>query len=220
MRVGFPTDAAAVLILELEDLRDGLDADAVQVEALLREHGATSVRRAQDEAERADIWRARKGAFGAVGALCPSYYTQDGVIPRSALPDVLEKVLAIGAEHGLTVANVFHAGDGNLHPLILYDAHDEAQVEATHRAGEAILKVCLEYGGALSGEHGIGLEKSALMPQVYAEADLDNMRWVRSVFNPDGRLNPGKVLPTPGRCGETKAAERAQRVRAKTGVQS
>lgn len=204
MDAGFPLDAQAVLIVELEDLADGIDEDAAGVEAILLEHGATEVRRAADDAERALIWKARKGAFGALGAISPSYYTQDGVIPRSALPRVLDRVLAVGAKYGLRVANVFHAGDGNLHPLILYNSQDARQIEDTHRAGKEILEICLEHGGTLSGEHGIGLEKASLMGGVYSEADLDNMQWVRSAFNPRSILNPNKIFPTPGRCGETK----------------
>jgi glycolate oxidase len=201
---GLPQNAEAVLIVELEDLSDGLDHDAGTVEAILRAFHATEVRRALDDAERAAIWRARKGAFGAIGSICPSYYTQDGVIPRSALPEVLEKVLAVGQSLNLTIANVFHAGDGNLHPLILYDAEDPDSVENTHQAGQRILGICLAYGGALSGEHGIGFEKAELMSAVYAEADLENMKRVRDVFNPLGLLNPGKVFATPSRCAEVK----------------
>ncbi|HEY3236497.1 MAG TPA: FAD-linked oxidase C-terminal domain-containing protein, partial [Polyangiaceae bacterium] len=201
---GFPTTAEAVLIVELEDLRDGLESDAQQVESILREFGATEVRRARDEAERARIWRARKGAFAALGAICPSYYTQDGVIPRSALPKVLDRVFAIGKKYGLRIANVFHAGDGNLHPLILYDAHNPREVENTERAGEEILGVCVEHGGSLSGEHGIGLEKSGLLAHVFNEDDIQNMKRVREVFNPEELLNPGKIFPTPGRCAEIR----------------
>ena len=201
---GFPLDAEAILIIELEDLAEGLSEEADQIRAICARNHAREVRQARNDAERALIWQARKEAFGALGALSPSFYTQDGVIPRGALPQVLEKVLAIGARHGLTVANVFHAGDGNLHPLILYDAHDEQQVAAVQRAGDEILTVCLEAGGTLSGEHGIGLEKAHLMERVFTQQDLDNMRQVRAVFNPNNLLNPGKIFATPGRCGETK----------------
>ena len=204
LKPGFPQDAEAVLIVELEDLEDGIEEDAELVERLLRENGAQDVKRAKDEAERARIWRARKESFGAIGQLSPSYYVQDGVIPRSKLPEVVDQIAAIGQKYNLTVANVFHAGDGNLHPLILFDYEDAEQVENTHKVGEEILQVCMGYGGTLSGEHGIGLEKRKLMGELYSEADLENMQNVRAFFNPDGRLNPAKIFPTPSRCAETK----------------
>ncbi|CAM2064658.1 FAD-binding protein [Sulfidibacter corallicola] len=217
---GFPTDAEAVLIVELEDLREGLDAEAEQIETILRANGAVDVRQAADEAERALIWRARKEAFGALGSISPSFYTQDGVIPRSALPRVLERILAIGAAHGLTIANVFHAGDGNLHPLILYNSRDPAEIEATHQAGREILETCLAEGGSLSGEHGIGLEKSHLMDGAFDEVSLNHMKQVRAVFNPRELLNPGKIFPQPGRCGELKGrpGDAAAQLRAKSGI--
>ena len=203
LKPGFPQDAEAVLIVELEDLEDGIGEDAELVELLLRENGAQDVKRAKDEAERTRIWRARKESFGAIGQLSPSYYVQDGVIPRSKLPEVVDQIAAIGQKYNLTVANVFHAGDGNLHPLILFDYEDAEQVENTHKVGEEILKVCIGYGGTLSGEHGIGLEKRKLMGELYSEADLENMQNLRAFFNPDGRLNPAKIFPTPSRCAET-----------------
>ena len=158
-----------MLIVELDGLADGLDAEAETVEKLLKETGATKVNRAQDEAERAKIWRARKEAFGAIGQISPSYYVQDGVIPRSKLPEVLDEITAIGKKHGLTVANVFHAGDGNLHPLILYDYENPEEVEKSHKIGEEILSACIRYGGTLSGEHGIGIEKAEWMSDLYSE---------------------------------------------------
>lgn len=203
---GFPRDAAAVLIIELEDLNAGIDAQALEIESVLEASGATRVSRARDQAERDSIWAARKGAFGAIGQLSPSYYTQDGVIPRSRLPEVLDKILEIGRGHGLTIANVFHAGDGNLHPLILYDYKNEDEVKRCEQAGEQILRVCVNVGGSLSGEHGIGLEKSGLMDQVFNSEDLENMKRVRDVFNPDNLLNPGKIFPQPGRCAEVKGS--------------
>ena len=204
LKPGFPQDAEAVLIVELEDLIDGIGNDAAKVEELLMQNGAQKVERAKDDAERARIWRARKESFGAIGRISPSYYVQDGVIPRSKLPEVIEQVEAIGKKYNLTVANVFHAGDGNLHPLILYNYKDADEVERTHHAGEEILKVCLSCGGALSGEHGIGLEKRKLMTNLYSENDLENMNWVRECFNPESLLNPSKAIPTPSRCGESK----------------
>ncbi len=204
LKPGFPQDAEAVLIVELEDLVDGIDTEAAFVEELLMKNGAQKVERAKDDAARARIWRARKESFGAIGQISPSYYVQDGVIPRSKLPEVIDKVNAIGEKYGLTVANVFHAGDGNLHPLVLYNYADADEVERTHHAGEEILRACLEAGGALSGEHGIGMEKRKLMEDLYSDADLTNMTWVRECFNPENLLNPSKALPSPGKCSESK----------------
>jgi len=209
LKPGFPQDAEAVLIVELEDLQDGIEEDAELVERMLQKSGAQDVKRAKDEAERARIWRARKESFGAIGQISPSYYVQDGVIPRSKLPEVIDQIEAIGQKYNLTVANVFHAGDGNLHPLILFDYEDEEQVENTHKVGEEILQVCMGYGGTLSGEHGIGLEKRKLMGELYSETDLANMQTLRAFFNPDGRLNPSKIFPTPSRCAEAKHSPQA-----------
>lgn len=201
---GFPLDAEAVLLVELEDLKEGIEEEAFRVAKILQEHNATDVRRAQSQEERALIWKARKEAFGAIGNLCPSYYVQDGVIPRSSLPEVLERVLAIGKKYNLTIANVFHAGDGNLHPLILYNYKDPQDIRNADKAGQEILSICASVGGSLSGEHGIGLEKIDLMSHIFSETDLNNMTWIRSFFNPDNLLNPGKIFPTPGKCMETK----------------
>ena len=209
---GFPLDAEAVLLVELEDLQEGIEEEAFRVAKVLQDNNATEVRRAQSEEERALIWRARKEAFGAIGNISPSYYVQDGVIPRSALPEVLEQVLAIGRKYDLTIANVFHAGDGNLHPLILYDYKEPQEIKNADKAGREILNICASMGGSLSGEHGIGLEKIELMSQVFSETDLNNMTWVRTFFNPHNLLNPGKIFPTPGKCMETKF------VQAKSGV--
>jgi glycolate oxidase len=209
---GFPLDAEAVLLVELEDLQEGIEEEAFRVAKILQDNNATEVRRAQSEEERALIWRARKEAFGAIGNISPSYYVQDGVIPRSALPEVLEQVLAIGRKYDLTIANVFHAGDGNLHPLILYDYKEPQEIKNADKAGREILNICASLGGSLSGEHGIGLEKIELMSQVFSETDMNNMTWVRTFFNPHNLLNPGKIFPTPGKCMETKF------VQAKSGV--
>ena len=205
LKPGFPLDAEAVLIVELDGLADGLDAEAEIVEKLLKESGATTVNRARDEVERDKIWRARKEAFGAIGQISPSYYVQDGVIPRSKLPEVLNEISAIGKKHGLTVANVFHAGDGNLHPLILYDYENPEEVEKSHKIGEEILSSCIRHGGTLSGEHGIGIEKAEWMKDLYPGNSLDNMQNVRTFFNPENLLNPGKLFPQPGRCAESKS---------------
>jgi glycolate oxidase len=205
LKPGFPLGAEAVLIVELDGLSDGLEKEAQVVEKLLKETGATTVNRASDEVERAKIWRARKEAFGAIGQISPSYYVQDGVIPRSKLPEVLDEIAAIGKKHGLTVANVFHAGDGNLHPLILYDYEKPQEVEKAHAIGEEILSSCIRHGGTLSGEHGIGIEKAEWMSELYSANSLDNMQNVRALFNPENLLNPGKIFPQPGRCAESKS---------------
>ena len=212
LKPGFPLDAEAVLIVELDGLSDGLEKEAQVVEKLLKENGATTVNRASDEVERAKIWRARKEAFGAIGQISPSYYVQDGVIPRSKLPEVLDEIAAIGKRHGLTVANVFHAGDGNLHPLILYDYEKPQEVEKAHAIGEEILSSCIRHGGTLSGEHGIGIEKAEWMSELYSANSLDNMQNVRVLFNPENLLNPGKIFPQPGRCAESKSGTPPQQI--------
>ena len=227
LKPGFPLDAEAVLIVELDGLADGLDAEAEVVEKLLKDSGATTVKRARDEAERAKIWRARKEAFGAIGQISPSYYVQDGVIPRSKLPEVLDEIAEIGKKYGLTVANVFHAGDGNLHPLILYDYENPQEIEKAHLIGEEILSSCIRHGGTLSGEHGIGLEKAEWMSELYSGSSLDNMQNVRAFFNPENLLNPGKIFPQPGRCAESKSGtppkagavlDKSKLVAAKSGI--
>ena len=227
LKPGFPLDAEAVLIVELDGLADGLDAEAEVVEKLLKDSGATTVKRARDEVERAKIWRARKEAFGAIGQISPSYYVQDGVIPRSKLPEVLDEIAEIGKKYGLTVANVFHAGDGNLHPLILYDYENPQEIEKAHLIGEEILSSCIRHGGTLSGEHGIGLEKAEWMSELYSGSSLDNMQNVRAFFNPENLLNPGKIFPQPGRCAESKSGtppkagavlDKSKLVAAKSGI--
>jgi glycolate oxidase len=225
LKPGFPTDAEAVLIVEVDGLEEGLEEEARASEELLSEAGAKEVKRARDDEERARIWRARKEAFGAIGQISPSYYVQDGVIPRSSLPEVLDKIAQVGRKFSLTVANVFHAGDGNLHPLILYRYDIPEEVENAHLAGEEILSICVEYGGSLSGEHGIGLEKASWMDSLYSSEDLENMIRVREFFNPGELLNPGKIFPQPGRCAEVKhpaavpeGMEKPRMVAAKSGI--
>ena len=201
---GYPTDAAAVLLVEL----DGADDDAVaaecaEVELLLRESGARTVRVARDEAERARLWQGRKKAFGALGRLSSDLVVQDTVVPRSALPDVLEQVEAIGNELGIDVANVFHAGDGNLHPNIAFDGSDEAAVERVERASAAIMEVCVAAGGTITGEHGVGSDKRRYMSLMFDADTLGAMHAVRLVFDPAEISNPGKVLPAHA-CREWK----------------
>jgi glycolate oxidase len=199
---GYPRDAAAALLVELDGLAVGMETQAERIVAACRESGARDVRLAKDEAERQLLWKGRKSAFGAYGRVSPAYMVMDGVIPRTKLPYVLRRVNEIVDAHGLRVGNVFHAGDGNLHPNILYDprkAGEEARVVA---AGAEIMKVCADVGGSISGEHGIGLEKADFMPFIFSAADLALMQRLKHAFNPDGLCNPGKVFPTRKSCGE------------------
>jgi glycolate oxidase len=205
---GFPTEAGAVLIIEIDGGAAGLDATATRIEALCHAHGASRVRRAANEAERAALWKSRKRAFGAVGRLSPSYCTQDGVVPRTRLPEILTRIEAAGARHGLRIGNVFHAGDGNIHPIILYDESNAEEAARALAAGREILEACLELGGSVTGEHGIGVEKLRELGLAFDPADLAWMQRVRAVFDPDGRANPGKVFPTPGMCVEQRAPRR------------
>ncbi len=209
VHAGYPRDAGAVLLVEVEGLRDGLDDLAEGLAAVCRECGAREVRVARSARERALLWAGRKGAFGAMGRISPDFYVMDGVIPRSTLPYVLRRIAEIAQRYGLRIANVFHAGDGNLHPLVLFDAEVPGQIEAVRRIGEEILAVCAEVGGALTGEHGIGIEKRDLMPLVFSPDDLAMMRRLKEAFDPRGLCNPRKVFPTPGACVDVE--RRAQR---------
>jgi glycolate oxidase len=197
---GLPLDAGAVLLIELDGIADGMEEDAARIGEICKQHGCLHVRVAQSEAERALLWKGRKEAFGAIGRLTPNYYTHDGVIPRTRLPEALQRLQAISHQHGLRIANVFHAGDGNLHPLVLYNEKDADELARTLRAGEDILRTCVELGGVLSGEHGIGLEKKNCMPWLFTDDDLEVMYHLRHVFNPRNLCNPGKVIPLRGRC--------------------
>jgi glycolate oxidase len=211
---GYPRDAAAALLIELDGLREGMEAQAERVIAACRENGAREVRAARDEAERQLLWKGRKSAFGAYGSISPAYMVMDGVIPRTRLPEVLRRVNEIVGSHELRVGNVFHAGDGNLHPNILYDPRKPGEVERVVTAGGDILKVCAEVGGSISGEHGIGLEKIDYMPLIFTEADLHAMRGVREAWNPRGLCNPGKILPSRKACGEASIAYRPHPIEA------
>jgi glycolate oxidase len=202
IHAGYPTDAGGVLLIELDGLRDGLEETAARIADIARKHNAREVRVARDDRERELLWLGRKRAFGAMGRISPSYYVQDGVIPRTRLPEVLRRIREIAQRYDIRIANVFHAGDGNLHPLLLFDERDSAQRQRVLQASEEILRACAEVGGSLSGEHGIGIEKREDMPLVFSEADLSAMRMVKTVFNPQNLSNPGKVFPTPGRCIE------------------
>ena len=205
---GYPRDAAAALLIELDGLQYGMESQAERVIAACRDCGARDVRAARDEAERQLLWKGRKSAFGAYGRISPAYMVMDGVIPRTRLPQVLTRVNEIAAAHGLRVGNVFHAGDGNLHPNILYDPRIPGEEARVVEAGGEILKVCAEVGGSISGEHGIGLEKMDYMPLIFSEADLAFMRQLREAFNPRGLCNPGKIFPSRKACGEGGVAYR------------
>jgi len=207
---GFPLDAGAVLIMEVDGLDAGLDADAEAIIDIAKKNGAREVRRANSDAERLLLWKSRKQAFGAIGRLAPSYCTQDGVVPRTKLPHILRAIQAIGAKHQLRIANVFHAGDGNIHPIILFDERDADQVKRVLEASHDILEECVNCGGSVTGEHGIGVEKIDFMPRLFTPEDLNMMLRLRSAFNPKGLCSPAKMLPTAGACIEpTKAGRRA-----------
>jgi glycolate oxidase len=206
LHLGFPLDAGAVLLIELDGLRDGLDQLAERIGAVCIENHSLSFRAARDNAERLLLWKARKQAFGAVGRISPSYYVQDGVIPRTRLPEVLARIDASGKKFGLKTANVFHAGDGNLHPLIFFDERVPQQVQAALDCCAEVLTAVIEAGGMLSGEHGIGIEKLAFMSKVFNEDDLDGMRKIRAVFDPKNLCNRGKAIPSR-RCWEVKGHE-------------
>ncbi|MBI2162441.1 MAG: FAD-binding protein [Candidatus Rokubacteria bacterium] len=199
---GYPRDAAAALLVELDGLQVGLDAQTERIVAACRETGAREVRTARDENERALLWKGRKSAFGAYGRVSPAYMVMDGVIPRTKLPYVLRRVNEIVAAHGLRVGNVFHAGDGNLHPNLLYDPRRPGEEARVVEAGAEIMRVCAEVGGSISGEHGIGLEKADFMPFIFSAADLALMQRLKHAFNPTGLCNPGKVFPTRKSCVE------------------
>jgi glycolate oxidase len=207
---GFPLDAGAVLIMEVDGLDAGLDADAERIEGIARKNNAREVRRAATTAERLLLWKCRKQAFGAVGRLAPSYCTQDGVVPRTKLPRILRAIQRIGQHYQLQIANVFHAGDGNIHPILLFDERDHDQVKRVLAASHEILEECIACGGSVTGEHGIGVEKINFMPRLFSPEDLSMMLRLRSAFNPDGRCSPAKIFPTAGACIEpSKAGRRA-----------
>ncbi len=205
-RLGFPLDAGALLIMEADGLEAGLQAEADRMEALARKNGAREVRKANTEADRLALWKARKGAFGTVGRLgYPSYCTQDGVVPRTKLPDIMRHIQAVSKKYGVGIANVFHAGDGNIHPVLLFDERDPVQTQKVLDASHEILDECIRLGGSVTGEHGIGVEKLDFMPKLFGEADLAFMLRLRVAFNPDNRCSPGKLFPTAGGCAEPSA---------------
>ncbi len=202
---GLPIDAQAVLLVELDGIEAGIDDDAAQAESILSDHGARSVHRATDANERKKLWAARKGAFGAVGRLSPDIMIQDAVVPRSRLPEVLAETYRISARHHLQLANVFHAGDGNLHPLICFDLRRGDDLERVRQAGREIMETCVRAGGSITGEHGVGLDKSSYLPLIFSDDDMRTMLQVRAAFDPSGLCNPGKIIPMPRGCGEARA---------------
>ena len=206
---GYPRDARAVLLVELDGATPAVADDRARVERLCRESGAIDVRIARDDSERLAFWRGRKGAFGAMGRLAPDLYVHDAVVPRTRLPDVVEAINQAAEARGIRIANILHAGDGNLHPNICFDQRDSAELERVREVGAEILKICVEAGGVLSGEHGIGVEKRDYMSLLFSEADLEPMRWVHSVFDPQDACNPGKVIPAPRACAESSPRARS-----------
>lgn len=206
---GFPTDAAAVLIIEVDGLDAGLDEQAEAALAICRRNRAREIRAAKTEDERRRLWAARKKAFGALGRIAPSYVTQDGVVPRTRLPDILALTAEVGRKYGLRIANVFHAGDGNIHPVLFYNDRDPDEVRRVILASDEILTACIDMGGSVTGEHGVGIEKVRHMARMFAPADLDAMLDVRAVFNPRDLCNPGKIFPSPGGCVELQRPRRA-----------
>lgn len=205
---GLPVDAGAVLLIELDGPAAGLASQSEEVTSLCKKQGAVDVRTASDDAERALLWKARKRAFGAVGRLAPNYCTQDGVVPRTQVPEILRRISATAEKHALRIGNVFHAGDGNIHPIILFDERNAGEVERVLAAGKEILEACVALGGSVTGEHGIGVEKIAQMPLLFSPEDLHAMTTLRSVFDPERRANPHKLLPDSKVCVEARAPRR------------
>ncbi len=202
MPSGYPVEAEGVVLIEVDGLREEVEAQSAAVQQVCHDNGALSVRLARDEAERAALWAGRKGAFAAIGRLTPDYYTVDGVVPRTKLPATLARIQEISRESGFRIANVFHAGDGNLHPLIMWDSDVPGAEEKVIDAGAEIMRVCAAAGGSLSGEHGIGMEKKDLMPLIFSRDDVAQMLKIKSAMDPGGLCNPGKMFPTAGRCLE------------------
>src|SRR5262249_41050310 len=201
-KAGYPQDAVAALLIEVDGFREGLEETSTAIVEICRKNHSYDIRVAKDDDERAKLWLGRKGAFGAMGRLAPDTITMDAVIPRTRLPEVLVAIDRMSEKYGLGVANGFHAGDGNLHPLILFDSRDPGQVDRIFAMSEDIMKLCVEVGGSLSGEHGIGYEKKDFMDLVFTEGDLETMLRVKKVFNPDGLLNPEKIFPSRRGCAE------------------
>jgi len=205
----YPDGCGAVLIVELDGPTAQVEEDLARVEALCRDNGARELRIASDPADRATVWRGRKAAFAAMGRISPDYYVQDGVVPRTQLPAVLRRIDELSRAGGLRVGNVFHAGDGNLHPLVLYDGRVEGEAARAEELSKKILEVCIDAGGSITGEHGVGTDKACAMPLMFGEDDLAAMQRLRAAFDPVGIANPGKLFPTPRLCGEVPGPYRA-----------
>ena len=199
---GFPVGRGAALLVELDGAERECEARFEEVVAICERCGSDDVRVARDEVERALFWKTRKAAFPAMGRISPNYFVQDGVIPRTKLPDVLDRIDELAAEYDMKVANVFHAGDGNLHPLVCYDGAQPGEAERAEELAGLIVKACVDAGGSITGEHGVGVDKKRYMPSMFSDADLDAFQRLRCAFDPAGRANPGKVMPTPRLCGE------------------
>ena len=208
VQCGYPEGAGAVLIVELDGAQATVERQFAQVTQFCEAAGASELRIAKDDAQRALFWKGRKSAFAAVGRISPDYIVQDGVIPRTVLPEVLRRIGELSRESGVRVANVFHAGDGNLHPLVLFDDAVQGQASAAEEVSGAIIDLCIEFGGSITGEHGVGSDKAKYMPKMFGENDLDTMQLVRCAFDPKGIANPGKVFPTPRLCGEVPGRKR------------
>jgi len=202
VHAGYPLDVEALLIVELDGAQVECDHLLERVSAIATANGASNLRVSRDEAERLRIWAGRKAAFPAVGRISPDYYCMDGTIPRHRLPEVLQRMAELSRKYGLRVANVFHAGDGNLHPLVLYDANQPGELERAEEFGADILRLCVAVGGVLTGEHGVGVEKRDLMPEMFSATDLEQQQRLKCAFDPELLLNPGKVFPTLHRCAE------------------
>src|SRR4030095_6522951 len=202
---GLPPDAGAALLIELDGLEAGIDDEAELVKSICARYGARSCRLARDDNERKQLWAARKGAFGAIGRISPDSMIQDTVVPRSRLPEVMRDSYRIANKYGLILANVFHAGDGNLHPFICFDSRSEDQVRRVKEAGRELMETCVRAGGSITGEHGVGLDKRDYLPLIFSEADMNTMLKVRAAFDPVGMCNPGKIIPMLRGCGEARA---------------
>jgi glycolate oxidase len=208
IHAGFPMDSAAILLIEVEGLSETVTAQAAAIAEVCSAHHAREVRTARDAQERDLLWKGRKNAFGALGRLAPSNYVLDGVIPRSKLPQALRRIQEIGQQYNFKIGNIFHAGDGNLHPIVLYDPRDPQQFERAIAASAEIIRYCVSIGGALTGEHGVGMEKNELMPLMFSDADFELMRRVHDAYNPDSALNPAKLFPLSKCCGEIRIRSR------------
>jgi glycolate oxidase len=215
---GYPAGAGAVLVVELDGPAAEVETQAREVREHCEQAGAFEIREAVDDAQRALIWKGRKSAFAAVGRISPDYIVQDGVIPRTTLPEVLRRIDELAREHGIRVANVFHAGDGNLHPLVLFDGSEQGAAERAEEVSGQILRLCMEHGGSITGEHGVGADKAQYMPAMFSADDLDTMQLVRCAFDPRHLSNPGKVFPTPRLCGERPGRRSGAHPLAESGV--